>query len=173
MQKLFLGLVFIFLNFSISFGSCKIGLIPDFVGYALLARGLHELQDFSPRFAHARPMASGMAVFSAALYALDLLGSGYGVPAQLLGIVAVLLSLYVSYQVVCGVGDLQAGLGADLGADALRGDWVLLAVLQLLGYLFLISALLGTVVSLATLGASILFLVSFWRCKCRYDELQG
>lgn len=173
MQKLFLGLVFIFLNFSINLDSCKIGLIPDFVGYALLASGLHALQELSPRFESARPLASGMAVFSAALYVLDLLGGGYGVPAQLLGIVAVMLSLYVSYQIVCGVGQLQARLGCDLGAETLHGDWALLAVLQLLGYLFLISPVLGTVISLATLGASILFLFSFWRCKCRYDELQG
>ena len=43
MQQVFWGIVFLFLNVNLTFGSVTIGLFPDFVGYLLLLQGARTL----------------------------------------------------------------------------------------------------------------------------------
>ena len=42
MQSLLVGLVFVFLDFSLQLGRVRIDLVPDFVGYLLICRGLRQ-----------------------------------------------------------------------------------------------------------------------------------
>ena len=51
-----------------------IGLIPDFLGYIFIRKGVQELREESPCFARLDPWTLGMAVYSGILYLLDLFG---------------------------------------------------------------------------------------------------
>jgi hypothetical protein len=64
----------IFLDFNLNLGNSQIGLIPDFAGYIVMINGLREMADESPLFMKVKPYATGMAVYTAAVYAMDLFG---------------------------------------------------------------------------------------------------
>ena len=40
-------MLLVFLDFSINLGRIRIGLIPDFIGYIIMVKGLSELSDES------------------------------------------------------------------------------------------------------------------------------
>ena len=94
MKSIFISLFFIFLDFSINFGNMRIGLLPTFVGYLLLYRGLKTIYTESPHFAKMQPFSMGMAVYNGLLYILDFLGMSLW-----LGYIGVFLSFF--YKVLC------------------------------------------------------------------------
>ena len=57
MRNIFVGLLFIFLDFNLDFGTTRVGLIPDFIGYIMVFQGLKELIFLSEHFAKAKPFA--------------------------------------------------------------------------------------------------------------------
>lgn len=76
MQKIFTGLLLVSFDFNLTLGSCVIGLIPDFLGYIFIRKGVQELREESLCFARLDPWTLGMAVYSGILYLLDLFGIG-------------------------------------------------------------------------------------------------
>lgn len=65
-MKLFLGLIFILLDFEITVGTAVIGLVPDFIGYLLLMKALSERDD------PWRHLAFGLMLTGAVLFIADL-----------------------------------------------------------------------------------------------------
>lgn len=65
-MKLFLGLIFILLDFQITAGTAVIGLLPDFIGYFLVMKALEEKDDAW------RHLAFGLALATVVLFAADL-----------------------------------------------------------------------------------------------------
>lgn len=57
MSNIFIGALFVFLNFTININGIKIGLIPDFIGYIIMVKGLAELENESPYFLKAKGFA--------------------------------------------------------------------------------------------------------------------
>jgi hypothetical protein len=169
MRNIFIGLLFVFLDFNLTFGASQIGLIPDFVGYILMIQGLAELQNLSPRFIKARPFALGMAVYTGILYMMDVFGIGTGsILSFILGLISTLISLYISYNIVMGIKDIEAMDGRDLNAQGLYSVWTVLAILSLIIYVLLIVPILNFLCMIAGLIAGIVFLVSFNRTKNLY-----
>lgn len=169
MQNIFIGFLFVFLDFNLTFGTTQVGLIPDFVGYILVFQGLAELDTMSPRFVKARPFALGMAVFTGLLYVMALFGIGTNdILSFVLGLVSTLISLYISYNIVMGVKDIEASSGRFLNAQGLYSSWTLLAILSLIVYLLIIIPILNVLCIIAGLIAGIVFLVSFNKTKNLY-----
>jgi len=75
-------MLLVFLDFNINLGRSKIGLLPDFIGYIVMAGGLAELQSESESFAKVKGFAKGMAVYSGILYLLDLLGFSFSLTSS-------------------------------------------------------------------------------------------
>lgn len=171
MNNIFYGLLFVFLDFDVIFGTSKVGLIPDFIGYILISAGLAELTAGNDRFSRARPFAIAMAVYTAILYGMDLLGITYyliqPVPF-LLGLASTIVSLYVSYGIVTGVKDLEAALGQDLNSRPLYSMWTALAVLSLAIYLLYLIPGINLLCMIAGLVVGIAFIVLFSRTKNLY-----
>jgi len=160
MNNIFIGMLFVFLDFNIDFGTTRVGLIPDFIGYILIAQGLAELT-----------VAIGMAVYTALLYALDLFGmllTTEPLLMFLLGLASTILSLYVSYGVVMGINDLEAALEQDLNARSLYTAWTVLAVLSLAVYMLSLLPVLSLVCLIAGFIVGIVFLVMLNRTKNLY-----
>ena len=76
MKAFFFGCLLIFLDFHLELNSVRIGLLPNFVGYYLLLRGMRELKEYSPHFSAPRGVVAALMVYSAILWGLDLLGLG-------------------------------------------------------------------------------------------------
>ena len=69
-MKLFLGLIFILLDFEIKYGSAVIGLLPDFIGYFLVMK---ELEKWDDPWRHG---AFGLMLVSIVLFVVDLTDPG-------------------------------------------------------------------------------------------------
>ena len=173
MNNIFIGFLLIFLDYNLTLNASQIGLIPDFAGYLVMIRGLAEMNGESRQFGAARPWASGMAVYTGLLYALDLFGisASIGAVSFLLGFASTAVSLYISYLIVMGVRETQEDRGADLNAEKLRSLWALMAMIQVVTYLLLLVPGLNVVSLVAAFIISVFFLVEFNRSKNMYAAL--
>ena len=76
MKTIFIGLIFILFDFPISLGPVTVGLIPTFVGFFLIAKGVKALYPYSYSFKSANIVSFVSLIFSALLYAIDLFAGG-------------------------------------------------------------------------------------------------
>lgn len=173
MQKLFWGIILVFLNFNLDLGNVRIGLIPNFIGYYLLAKGLAELADKSMRFQKCIPYAKGATIYAAILYAMDLFAvtNSLGGFIYVLSIASMALALYISYQIIMGIKDIETQCGLALGGDSLKTTWIVLAVLNVLVYPAQGNYSLNFLISIGATVVAILFIVQFYQLTKRYSTL--
>lgn len=173
MDKLFLGLLFAFLDLNLDLGNVRIGLLPDFLGYIFIVQGCGLLLAESQRFAKVNPVAMVLAVYSGITYAMDLFGisARLGIWGLLLRILFAAVSLYMSYQIVAGVQDIEVRRSADLQAAYLRSVWGGVAVLEVIGLLFSWVPVLNLFCMIAAFVVYICFLVAFHRSRELYNAL--
>ena len=148
MKKLFWGFFFIYLNFNLNFNQHSLNVLPDFVGYILLLQGARILEDESEFFSRARPFATGMTIYSAILWIGALLGvaSEANWITQILGIISVIVSLYISWLLIRGVQELEDRHMSDLNGGKLMSLWKGLAVVQIAG------GVIGLMINLMNVG---------------------
>jgi len=156
-------MLFIFFDFNIDTETARIGLIPDFIGYILIVYGLNELINKSGFFKKTKPFAIVMAVYTGVLYAMDLFGvtSDITVISFILGLASTIMSLYISYNIVMGVKDMETVYSQQLNGDSLLLMWKLLAVFSIIIYALVLIPALGIIALIAGLVISVLFLISF------------
>lgn len=174
MSSIFWGFFFIFINFNLTVNQHVLNILPPFVGYLLLKRGTRDMEAESPLFAPIRPFAVGMAVYTGILWLGDLLGvTGQGSwLGTLLGLAAMVISLYVSWSVVQAIRDVESRRGADLNSTSLKTAWTVLAVAQVAAYvLALLVSLLALLGVIAGLVGIVWFLVALWRSRRNYEAL--
>lgn len=163
MNNLFYGLLLVFLDFNLSFNDHTFELLPDFLGYYLMMRGLEELDNESDYFAKARPFAMGMMIYTAVLYALDVLAVTVYLEfvSWVLGLLATIVSLVIGYWVVSGIQDIETRHGWDLQGQRLRSMWLYTAVLQGIAYVCVWIPWVSIMGSLAAFIMGICYLVAF------------
>lgn len=171
MRNIFIGLLFVFLNFNINMGNSSIGLIPTFIGYIYIGKGLIELAEQSEWFTRLKTYAAGMAIYSGIIYVMDLIGISKAMgtmSAMLLGLVSTVFSLYISYGIIMGVKDIEAANQWELNSISLFSTWKVLALCSILGYLLLIIPMVGFISIILGIIVSICFLYSFSKTKNMY-----
>jgi hypothetical protein len=175
MKKIMIGLIMVFLDFNLTLNNNVIGLIPDFIGYIIMVKGLIEMTEESPLFPKVRPYATGMAVYTGILYALDLFGVIVSLSffTFLLGVISVTVSLYISYTIVMGVRDMEDRHGTDLNGEQLKSRWMIAAVFSIASVAALLFPVLAIIMLIAVVITSILFLVAFNRSKNLYESMRG
>lgn len=163
-------MLLVFLDFSINLGRIRIGLIPDFIGYIIMVKGLSELSDESYCFVKIKGFAKGMAVYTGILYLFDLLGASkdFGIGSYLLGLASTVISLYISNGVVKGVEDMEIVRNIELNAESLYSAWKVNAGFTLAAYVLIIIPFLSVICMLVSFVAAIVFLVAFNRSKKLY-----
>jgi hypothetical protein len=169
-NNIFYGFIFVYLDFSITFGATRVGLIPDFIGFILISIGVAELTAGNDRFSRVRPLAIGMAVYTGILYALDLFGISYslGILSFFLGLASMIMSFYISYSIVRGVQDLEMTLGQDLNGGPLNTAWLALVLCAGVTYALSLVPALAVVCLIASIVIAIVFLVMFNKTKNLY-----
>ncbi|KXL52121.1 hypothetical protein CLNEO_24700 [Anaerotignum neopropionicum] len=176
MKNIFIGFILIFLDFNLNLGNSHIGLIPDFVGYFVMINGLVEMSEKSPMFMDAKPYATGMTVFTAILYLIDVVGFSVslGALSYVLAITSTIVSLYISYKIVMGVIDMERIYSIILNGENLKSKWTILAVLNILVFVSLLIPAFAIVCIILAVIAAICFLVAFNNSKnLYYDTLEN
>ena len=172
MADIFWGFFLVFINFNLSFNAHTLNILPPFLGYLLLARGMESLAAESGLFSDIRPFALGMAVYTAVLWAGDLLGVvPRGMIATLLGLAALAAGWYVSWAVVSAIQDLEERRQAELNGTGLRQAWAAMLITGALTYLSILLPFLTLLFLLASLAAVIAFLAALWKSKERFEAL--
>jgi len=185
-KKLFWGFFFVFFNFHLSINQYTLQLLPDFVGYLLLFQGAKELETENRYFKNIQPFTVGMAVYTAILWAGELLGlmGDRGMYHQtltgILALISTAVALYISWVLVQGVLEMESRRAADLNGGTLYQWWKGLAVLRIAGWLLgrmasltnaAAMAMLATALTVASIVLNVLYLIAWWRAAKAWEAL--
>lgn len=176
MNNIFIGFVFALLDFNLDLGSVRIGLIPDFIGYILITKGLAEMSIHSNIFYRLKFSSQFMSVFSGILYCLDIFGISDNFPiiSGFLGLIAISMLIYIAYNVISGIQEMEQRYAIDLYGRQLKSSWSVWMVFVILTYFFLVTilfAFLSIIALFISFIANICFLVALNRSKHAYYNL--
>lgn len=173
MGNIFTGLILIFLDFTLNLGGSQIGLIPDFVGYIFMLRGLEEMEAESSNFIKVKPYVSGMIVYTGFLYLVDLIGISVslGWITYVLALLSIVVSFYISYSIVMGIIDMEVKYNTSLNGNNLKSSWTLLLVFNLLSYGSLLVPFISIVFIIMSFIVAICFLCVFNNSKNLYYDI--
>lgn len=176
MQKIFIGMLLILLDLNLNIGGSRIDLLPDFIGYFSMARGMFEMIQESQYFEKGRIWAVVLGIYTCLLFAADLFGisESLGVLAAPSVIITTVLFLYTSYWICEAVLEIETNRNEYLGGDELMKKWKLLAVIDIItGILVLLQLLpfMAIILIIADFIIIIIFLVCFKNVKNDYYTL--
>ncbi len=183
MRRLFWAFFFILLNFSITIDSFSVQMIPTFVGFGLLVSASMRLVTESPLFAPIQRWGMGLCLYYAFVWLRDLFlrtdSSTLAYVMTILDAAALLLTLYVAWQIVRAIANVEMRRNAELGSAPLFAAWKMIVICTLLSLLIspviLLSPRLGTMASLCLLIgqalATIFFLVRLWQVGKQYEQV--
>ncbi len=174
MIQMLIGFVFVFLDFDITHNISKIGLLPDFIGYIFLYKGLQELAKDSPLFKKMKPYTIGMAIYTGILYFCDLKGftlylGGYSL---ILRVISFIFSLYISYKIIMGIIKIEEVNESDLNGDTLKRIWIQRTIFAVLTIMFVFIFKVYIILNVLTAALSIYFLFEFKKAKRLYDDMK-
>ncbi|MBR5948590.1 MAG: hypothetical protein IKZ82_08115 [Clostridia bacterium] len=176
MNKVFFGFLFIFLDINLKFNAHSLNLLPDWVGYILVIYGLNELWGESERFTKAKPLCVAMAIYTGVLWLLDIFAVSVeygGFVGWAVALVPMVISFYISYLVVLGVGDIEANRGIDLQYERLMKVWKVHAISTLATYILMVIPPLAVISLIVCFVAAVVFLVFFNGTRQAYNRTFG
>ena len=129
MLQILLGTGFILLDLNVQFGSTVLGLLPDTVGYLLLAAAIRRLGSLCPRLKKCELYVGIMIFYSLALYCFDLFGisAKIGVMGMLLSCISCIYCFFILYQYVRSLWELEQQYGLHLKSNVLKLGWLIAA----------------------------------------------
>ena len=174
MNKLFFGFLLIFVDFNLNLNGHTLNIFPDWAGYCLIYAGLNDLANEGEHFPLAKPWCLGMAAYTGIVWVLELLlgETKLGIIGWLLTLAAALVSFYVSYLIIQGIGDIEHNRGVSLGQDKLMKAWKLYVIFGLAARALVILAPLAVICVIVAFVAAVLFLVRFNSTRQAYNNLQ-
>ena len=139
MPYCFIGFLFVFLDFSLTLPhGGALNLLPDFLGYALVAWGVSRLRHKNAHLRRASIAACAVFVLPLLEFVLNIAKVTMTKPLELaLSISLTAAALYVSYEVTEGAKALERTLYKKLETDKLSAAWMILCITSLLEYLTL------------------------------------
>lgn len=170
MENIFIGMLLVFLDFTIKLDSNRIiiGLIPDFIGYILMMKGLKELIATSEEFEKAKQLAYGMAIYTGVLYAMDLFGISSSIWwffSYALGAGALAGELVVAFWIIKGLTRFEILYNRNLQAENLLYIWKIRLAFSVAAYALTWIPVISIFALLGSLIVSIIYLAYFNRTK--------
>lgn len=170
MNKLFTAFLLIYLDIDLHFGGSTLGLLPDFVGYIIMFKGLHELREDNPKFEKLHPLVTVLGVYTGVIYIMDL----FGVFAEMrwllfiLGLAALALSAVVVYSIILCVQGIESARHSDYSTGVLIKAWRINTIAAFIVHIFTSFGWLRAIAGIVGAAAAILFLFVFYQTKERY-----
>lgn len=169
-----IGLIFVFFYINVPVLGRTVDVLPDAVGYLLIAVNAWKFRDRSNSFFYLVSLSGVLAVYSVAARLIAPTGMA-GVAATLLELI---LQLYLLKLIVGGVRDMEWSVGAHLNTDVLdrwrlwlSGAWAAVYVCTTAGALAPDIALIGLLAAAIWVVLCILFLLTLLRTHRRYRLL--
>ena len=156
MSSIFAGLLIVMIDFNFTVNDSVIELLPDFIGYFLIFRGLGILNGESEEFGKAKPWTIGMIAFSATIYVLDLFGA-----ASSMGVFAYIVSLTATKR------------SCNLNAEQLKNVWLTNSIVQVAAFGLNIIPKLALISLVIAFISSIVILILFSKSTKLYNKLDG
>jgi len=173
MKKIFIGLILVLINFNLDFDASRIGLIPSFIGYYYVKKGLEEMGGYSDKFTAVLPYAKFMVVYASIAYLMDL----FGISSQLdilinilLGIVSATIFLLITYNIIMGVQEIEKKQELELNSANLLSAWKVIAVCSILVYVLFFLPVLVLICAIVAFAANIAFLFAFSKTNKLFYE---
>ena len=171
MIKILIGLGFVLFDFNISLNSSVIGIFPDLIGYVLIFWAAMQFSEKIERFSTLKIWSFISALFSAAVYVLNIIGPPLRRTISFsLEIIGILLELIVIKTIINCISDIEKYFDCKLGSLALSRCYTLVIVSDILvmssryiEYISLICLILHLIVSLV-------FLILFNRSRIRTES---
>lgn len=172
MGQIWIGLIFTTINFNLTTGDCVIGLLPDFVGYWFICKGLMELEEKSDWFKKVKPFAMLMIGVSAVVYVLNVFGfyANMGMIATGIDVITIGIVIYITYGVVMGVQSIEQKYKVSLVGDIMKQAWGFKSVLLIGSYIAVFIPVLAIILVIGSFLAGIWFLIVFLQSKRLYVE---
>lgn len=168
MNKIFAGLIFIFLYFNIKIGGSVIDLLPDFVGYLLILAGFLELHKSETAFAKNLYYLIGFTLYEIYIYGISFF---VGRVPFLPSLLAILFQLYTMYFIYQAIRDCEVYI-EELHAKSLKKSWICCIIMMpfLCVTLYLNQSLLFAIGSILLFFFEIWYLIAFYQSKKRYQQ---
>jgi len=130
MSNILIGIIFCSFDFSVNLGDFSLGLMPDFLGFYFIMKGLRQLSHYSDFFEKALPFSQAMAVYSAVIYTLDFfkISDAIGIFRDVCILAGTVLYLLILYLITEGVKELDEQCEYDLNSRQLSLAWCALAI---------------------------------------------
>ncbi|MBR3973790.1 MAG: hypothetical protein IKJ99_07550 [Oscillospiraceae bacterium] len=170
MNAIFLGLTLVLLDLDVTIGTATIELLPDFLGFFLILKGMTALAGENKFFNLGRHLAFGLAIVYFVLFAAAVMNPGtFGkVIFWCVGLAALIGQLALMKKIVAGIRQMELDSGKDLKGERIQAMWLILVVLSTLRHLLSWVPIVGGVCGIAELLVGILFLAAFRECVRRY-----
>lgn len=176
MRNIFIGVLLTFLNFRLNIGDCIIGIIPNFVAYAYMVKGIDELENESQIILNMRKFAVGMIVYSSILYALDLfkISANFILLSNILKLISTMIGFYISYYIIKGIKEIEKIHSVDLQGETLRLKWDIMVFSIIASCIFALALIpiIFIILVIITVITTTIFLVAFNKTTKLYEELQ-
>ena len=163
MNRLFWGLIFVVLDWKFTLGTAVFEILPDFLGFYLLMKGMEELAALSRIFDRGRHWAFALALASGVYFGAELMAPPAGTQVVLwaAGLLMLGAGLALIRKILRGMGEL------GLDTATAEGIWLVLATLQSICYLANWIPVVGEICNLVSLGTGLLFLLCCYRTMKR------
>ncbi len=171
MTKLFWGLLFVMLDYTIHIGRCSFSVLPDFIGYILLASACNPLNFESEYFGK----AGGISVIAAFITGITFLMGLLGGRSLLLELGELICFVMVCRHIIYGILYTEPNYGRNLGGERLHSLWISSIVMSVAAIVVAFIPLLNLLaipLMLATLVVNTIFLANIYKCGRTYEELR-
>ncbi len=180
MSKIFLGLIFIFFNFSIDFSfliTIKLNFLPDFIGYILIYFGLKEMTKYSKKFKDLMPISIAMMILATISDSLSFFMININLIINLVFNIALTSFLvYSLYKIIKEIKNIEKHEKNNYGSKLLSKTWWFFAISLYISYIiYFISLitnknLITTEITIISILIQLIFIIIFYRSKHLFDS---
>lgn len=164
------GLALVLVDVDLTIGTMTIELLPDFLGFFLVMKGMTRLAGENKFFNLGRHMAFGLAIAYFIVFVAGLMDPEAVAKVILwcFELAALIAQLMLLKKIVAGVRQMELDGNRDLYGERIQAMWLILVVLSPLTHLLSWVPIVGGVCGIAELLVGILFLAAFRECVRRH-----
>ena len=161
MNRILIGLALVLLDWKLTLGTVVFELLPDFVGFFLVMKGMEGLREETVWFDRGRHVAFALMLASLVLYGGNLMNPDAMTRVLLWGLELGVIcgKLWLLRQVLKGCEDFRK----DNGPETAKGMLPVLAAVRLVGHLVGWIPLVGEIAEIAAIVVALIFLAALWK----------
>ena len=174
MRSILIGAIFIFLRLDIKLGDAVIGLLPTFVGYIFVLKGLNNMSQYNNKLVKMRPAAVIMLILNLITYILALmnipsLGSAIYTSIQ---IARMLISYFVYFVITAAISEMERSLKINMNGKNIRIFLIIMFVIAISSYAVITVSTVSSIISFVSVAAALIFMFQFGKAVSAFEEYE-